>query len=169
MWDEQWYPVKCDGVAKSVVMDSDKDDGRTLWVTVLTEFKEQNNSKHVDRTLFFQAKTQIRVSGNLQDTWLEDYKPEEHTCWFASSPNGWTSDELGLSWLQILFDPQTPDKAKRDWISPMLDSNGSHGTLGFLGWCHKRRILVAIYPSHSTQRLQPLDVSLFDPLASCYS
>jgi hypothetical protein len=51
----------------------------------------------------------------------------------------------------------------------MLDGHGSHCTLGFLGWCHKRRILVAIYPPHSIHRLQPLDVSLFNPLATYYS
>jgi hypothetical protein len=39
------------------------------------------------------------VSGDLRDPWLQDYDPKEHACWFASSPNGWTSDELSLSWL----------------------------------------------------------------------
>jgi hypothetical protein len=34
---------------------------------------------------------------------------------------------------------------------------------------HKRRILVAIYPPHSIHRLQPLDVGLFNPLATDYS
>jgi hypothetical protein len=109
------------------------------------------------------------VSGNLQDTWLQDYKPEEHPCWFASSPNGWTSDEFGLSWLQSLFDPQTSEKAKRDWRLLILDGHGFHCTLDFLEWCHQRRFLVAIYPPHSTHRLQPLDVSLFRPLATYYS
>jgi hypothetical protein len=51
----------------------------------------------------------------------------------------------------------------------MLDGHGSHCTLGFLEWCHKRRILVAVYPLHSTHGLQPLDVSLFNPLATYYS
>lgn len=91
------------------------------------------------------------VSGNLQDTWLQDYNPEEHPCRFASSPNGWTSDELGLSWLWSLFNPQTSDKAKRDWRLLMLD--GHHRSLDLIGWCHKRRILIATYPPHSTHRL----------------
>ena len=74
-----------------------------------------------------------------------------------------------MSWLKSLFDPQTSDKAKRDWRLLILDGHGSHCTLDFLEWCHKRRILVAIYPPHSTHRLQPLDVSLFRPLATYYS
>jgi hypothetical protein len=39
----------------------------------------------------------------------------------------------------------------------------------FLDWCHKNKILVAVFPPHSTHRLQPLDVSLFSPLAKYYS
>ena len=39
----------------------------------------------------------------------------------------------------------------------------------FLNWCYDHRVLVAVYPPHSTHRLQPLDVSLFNPLANFYS
>ena len=39
----------------------------------------------------------------------------------------------------------------------------------FLDWCEKHRILLAVYPPHSTHRLQPLDVSLFSPLATFYT
>lgn len=71
-----------------------------------------------------------------------------------------------MSWLQSLFDPQTSEKAKRGWRLLDLDGHGSRCTRDFLEWCHKRRILVAIYPPHSTHRLQPLDVNLFRPLAT---
>lgn len=137
-------------------------DGARHWITLIATICADGSS--LPPALIYKA-----VSGDLQDTWLEDYKPEEHPCWFASSPNGWTSDELALSWLQSLFDPQTSGKARRDWRLLMLDGHGSHCTLDFLEWCHKRRILVAIYPPHSTHRLQPLDVGLFRPLATYYS
>nr|POE44883.1 hypothetical protein CFP56_78935 [Quercus suber] len=39
----------------------------------------------------------------------------------------------------------------------------------FLDWCQSHKILVAVYPPHSTHRLQPLDVGLFSPLAIYYS
>jgi hypothetical protein len=137
-------------------------DGARHWITLIATICADGSS--LPPALIYKA-----VSGNLQDTWLQDYEPGEHPCWFASSPNGWTSDELGLSWLQSLFDPQTSGKAKRDWRLLILDGHGSHCTLDFLEWCHKRKILVAIYPPHSTHRLQPLDVSLFRPLATYYS
>jgi hypothetical protein len=53
---------------------------------------------------------------------------------YASSPNGWTSDKLGMSWLQSLFHKETLDKAKRDWRLLILDGHSSHCTLGFLEW-----------------------------------
>ena len=39
----------------------------------------------------------------------------------------------------------------------------------FIDWCDKHQVLLAIYPPHSTHRLQPLDVSLFSPLATFYT
>ena len=74
-----------------------------------------------------------------------------------------------MKWLQGLFQRETQDKAKRSWRLLILDGHGSHLTLKFLDWCDSHRILVAVYPPHSTHRLQPLDVSLFSPLATYYS
>ena len=39
----------------------------------------------------------------------------------------------------------------------------------FIEWCDKHHVLLAIYPPHTTHRLQPLDVSLFSPLATYYT
>ena len=137
-------------------------DGSREWITLIATICADGSS--LPPALIYKA-----VSGDLQDSWFQDYDPQEHACWFASSPNGWTSDKLGLSWLQSLFHKQTLNKAKRDWRLLILDGHGSHCTLSFLEWCRSNRILVAIFPPHSTHRLQPLDVSLFTPLASYYS
>jgi hypothetical protein len=50
MRGEQWYPVKCDSVAKNDVMDLEKNDGKTLRDGVLLEFKEQNSTDTIDCT-----------------------------------------------------------------------------------------------------------------------
>ena len=47
---EQCYPVKCEGVVENVVMNLDKDDGRTLRDAVPTECKDQNSTEDVDCT-----------------------------------------------------------------------------------------------------------------------
>jgi hypothetical protein len=39
----------------------------------------------------------------------------------------------------------------------------------FIDYCDQNRILLAVYPPHSTHTLQPLDVCLFGPLATAYS
>jgi hypothetical protein len=39
----------------------------------------------------------------------------------------------------------------------------------FINFCDENKILLAIYPPHSTHSLQPLDVGLFGPLSRAYS
>ena len=41
--------------------------------------------------------------------------------------------------------------------------------MAFIRYCDRHRILLLIYPPHSTHSLQPLDVACFSPLASKYS
>jgi hypothetical protein len=137
-------------------------DGSREWIILIATICADGSS--LPPALIYKA-----VSGDLQDSWLQDYDLKEHACWFTSSPNAWTSGELALSWLQSLFHKQTLEKARRDWRLLILDSHSSHCTLSFLEWCQSNRILVAVFPPHSTYRLQPLDVSLFRPLASYYS
>lgn len=43
------------------------------------------------------------------------------------------------------------------------------GSREFINLCNKRRIVLLVLPPHSTHRLQPLDVSLFSPLARYYT
>jgi hypothetical protein len=95
----------------------------------------------------------------------------QHQACFALSPNGWTNDKLGLAWLEQVFDKHTKKKASngREWRLLLVDGHGSHINMNFLDWCEKHRILVAVYLPHTTHRLQPLDVSLFAPMATFYS
>lgn len=50
-----------------------------------------------------------------------------------------------------------------------MDGHGSHLNMAFIKRARDLRIMLAIYPPHSTHRLQPLDVSMFSPLATYYS
>ena len=108
-------------------------------------------------------------SSSLQSSWLQDFKPDEYDTWFTASPNGWTSDELGFKWLETLFEKHTQSKARRDWRLLFVDGHGSYVTLKFLEWAQQHKILIAVYPPHSTHRLQPLDVGCFSPLTTFYS
>jgi hypothetical protein len=41
--------------------------------------------------------------------------------------------------------------------------------MDFIEYCDKNRILLAIFPPHSTHSLQPLDVVCFAPFAGSYT
>jgi hypothetical protein len=41
--------------------------------------------------------------------------------------------------------------------------------MDFIQFCYAQNILLAVFPLHATHSLQPLDVVLFEPLASYYS
>jgi hypothetical protein len=137
-------------------------DGSREWITVVATICADGT--RLSPALIYKA-----ISGNLQDTWLSDFEPDEHDCHFASSPNGWTSDELGYSWLTGLFEKETASKARRSHRLLFVDGHGSHVNMKFLNWCERHRIMVTLYSPHSTHRLQPLDVNVFAPLAHHYS
>ena len=41
--------------------------------------------------------------------WVKDSELEKG--WIAASPNGWTDNELGLKWIEHIFDPATKEKS----------------------------------------------------------
>ena len=136
-------------------------NGNREWITTVAMICADGTS--LSPGLIYQA-----VSGNIQDSWLQDFDPKTHSCFFASSPSGWTNDKLGYEWLVQIFDRET-NKARRAWRLLFLDGHGSHLTLRFIDCYDKNRILLAFYPPHSTHTLQPLDVALFRPLSQAYS
>jgi hypothetical protein len=65
-------------------------DRNREWITILAAICQ--DSSFLPPSLIYQA-----VTGNLQDTWLDDFHPKEDDAHFASSPSGWTNDELGFT------------------------------------------------------------------------
>ena len=75
--------------------------------------------------------------------------------------------ELHCAWLSLaksyIFNTnQTAGRSRRLLI---LDSHSSHINLQFIEQCDQLRILLMVLAPHSTNWLQPLDRSLFAPLA----
>lgn len=71
--------------------------------------------------------------------------------------------------MEGVFDRETKKKARTKWRLLMVDGHGSHLTMRFIKYCLQNKILLSVFPSHSTHRLQPLDVGIFSPLARAYS
>jgi hypothetical protein len=98
--------------------------------------------------------------------------------WFDSLPkdwrlevsnNGWTTDEIGLRWLQKIFIPSTNSRVRGRFRLLILDGHGSHLTPQFDRICAENDIIPLCMPSHSSHILQPLDVGCFAVLKRAYS
>lgn len=89
--------------------------------------------------------------------------------WFLQkSKNGWTSDEIGLEWLQKVFLPSTFSRTKGKFRLLILDGHGSHLTPKFDEICYQNDVIPICMPPHSSHLLQPLDVGCFAVLKRAY-
>lgn len=81
---------------------------------------------------------------------------------FSSSPCAFSSNELGILWLQRIFIPQTADLD--GWKMLVLDGHKSHVTAEFQGLAWINRIWVCYLIPHSSHIFQPLDIAVFSSL-----
>jgi len=109
-------------------------------------------------------------SGDLQTTWLDDFDEQDPSkrAYFAASEKGWTSNIHGRNWLER-FEQETGPKSIGQRRLLILDGHSSHVDMLFIERAIELSIYIVVFPPHSTHRLQPLDVSVFRPLAQAYS
>jgi hypothetical protein len=100
--------------------------------------------------------------------WYPEGEPGPGLRHFAKSPNGYTGNELGLEWLEKVFEPQTRERAGGRWQLLVCDGHGSHETVDFLTFCFTHRIYLLRLPLHTSHLTQPLDVGCFSPLKQAY-
>ena len=83
---------------------------------------------------------------------------------FSTSNKGWTTDSHGFEWIQTVFEPLTrpADPSERRLL--IMDGHSSHMTAKFIALCMDSNIDMLILPPHTSHELQPLDISLFQPL-----
>jgi len=84
------------------------------------------------------------------------------------SANGWTTNEIGLHWLEHVFDKHTRDRTVGRYRLLVLDGHGSHVAPEFDQYCRDHAIVVLCMPPHSSHLLQPLDVVCFSVLKRSY-
>jgi hypothetical protein len=109
------------------------------------------------------------AKGEIRSTWVDEIEVGKHDVFVPSSPTGWSNNDIGLAWLEQVFDRSTKRMAGRSYRLLILDGHGSHITMDFIEYCDKRRILLMVFPPHSTHTLQPLDVVMFKPLSQAYA
>ena len=101
----------------------------------------------------------------LQSSWFEQQGCPDWK--FATSENGWTSNEKTLMWLEHIFIPETVPTGGGHRIL-VLDGHGSHATIDFLWKCKINDVHLIFLPAHSSHVLQPLDLAVFSPLKTHY-
>ncbi|KAI7975922.1 hypothetical protein EIK77_009204 [Talaromyces pinophilus] len=132
--------------------------GNREWVTVVECVG--STGKVVPPLIIFK-------SGSNQAEWYKH--PILPPDWsITHSPNGWTSDELGLQWLERIFEPNTRPNTVGASRLLILDGHSSHLTPGFDQACKRFNIIACCMPAHSSHILQPLDVGVFSVLKRLY-
>jgi hypothetical protein len=121
-------------------------DGSREWISLLACVCADGSA--LPPSLIYQA-----ANKGIQSSWVEDIKAGEHGVHVSSSPSGWTDNDIGLGWLEQVFDHYTKAKARRAYRLLIFDGHGSHITMSFIDYCDRNRILLAIFPPHSTHTL----------------
>jgi hypothetical protein len=137
-------------------------DGNREWVTLLACIC-------ADGTALPPGIIYAAAGRAVQQSWVSEIDPKKHSVHFTTSPIGWTNNDLGLTWLEQVFDQYSKPKARRRWRLLIIDGHGSHVTKDFITYCDNNKILLIIFPPHATHTLQPLDVVCFKPLAQNYT
>ena len=69
----------------------------------------------------------------LQASWLSHVNKDSNT-YFSSTENGWSSNEMGLLWLQKIFDRHTKPISSRETRLLIVDGHASYVNWAFIQW-----------------------------------
>lgn len=130
--------------------------GNSEWVT--TSEPVNASGWALPPMIIFKGKVYI-------ESWFDDLPLDWH---FEISPNGWTTDEIGLWWLQKSFIPSTASRTRGRYRLLILDGHGSHPTLQSDKICPGNNIILICLPAHSSHLLQLLDIRCFAVLKRSY-
>lgn len=134
--------------------------GNRTWTTVIETIAADGRA--LDPLIIFAGKVH-------QEHWFQELQNDEYTNWkLAVSETGWTNDEIGLWWLQEVFEPSTRRSRRGKYRLLILDGHHSHNTPEFNDHCTKHDIIALFMPPHASHLLQPLDVACFSPLKRAY-
>jgi hypothetical protein len=98
-------------------------------------------------------------------SWYDKSLPRD---WVVTvSENGWTTNEIGLQWIQH-FEKHTNQRKVGARRLLILDGHESHNSVQFTEFCAENNIITLCMPPHASHLLQPLDIACFGPLKKAY-
>jgi transposase len=80
-------------------------DGNREWITLIACICASGEA--LPPALIYEGKP------GLQSSWVDGVAPHKHEVLIANSPSGWTNNELGMAWLEQVFERFTKVKARR--------------------------------------------------------
>lgn len=85
---------------------------------------------------------------------------------YHCSKNGWTNEELFVTWLKhfVKFAKPSADEP----VLLILDNHYSHSSYEAFVFCRENHVVVLSIPPHTSHRMQPLDVAFYGPLKKAY-
>jgi 4-hydroxybenzoate polyprenyltransferase len=111
--------------------------------------------------VIFKAKT-------VQQQWFPT-QMEDYPLWsFYFSENGWTTNDIALSWLREVYLKRSKPKDPNEWRLLIFDGHGSHETPEFMWECFQNKVLLVWLPPHTSHVLQPLDLAVFSSMKKAY-
>ena len=99
----------------------------------------------------------------MSEHWLTESVPE-NDFFMASSERGWANDQLGMEWLNKVFEPVTASKGLRRRLL-IVDGHASHVKFRAPAAMRAPSDWGTHLPPHITHRLQPVDVGVISRLA----
>ena len=119
--------------------------GDREWVTFIAGVNAMGWA--ISPYLIFKAK-------NHDASWYHDLNPRWR---IGVSENGWTTNELGLLWLQHFIE-EIKERRVGSHVLLIIDGHESHKSLAFQDLCEENKIITVCMPPHSSHILQPFDV-----------
>jgi len=84
-----------------------------------------------------------------------------------ANKSGWITEELFLEWFQHFIDHVQP-KSRQQPTLLLADGHSSHTSLSLINKARENNVILLIFPSHCTHRLQPLDVGVYRSMKFYY-
>jgi hypothetical protein len=80
-------------------------EGSQEWVTVVA-------TAGADGSVLPPALIYSSANCTLQASWVAQINAGKHGVFVSSSPTGWTNNDIGLAWLEQVFNRETKQKAR---------------------------------------------------------
>lgn len=90
---------------------------------------------------------------------------------YSANENGWMTEATFYTWLKDMFVPHVNQNRNDSEQSAILlfDGHSSHISLRIIELATEENIKLIKFPSHLTDKIQPLDVSVFSPIKRAWN